>query len=136
MTGTSPVQATGRVSGQPVMRVTAVCGHIEIQQGLLVTENRRLQRNLLFPTITGKKRAALVNRFSDDSRITGYRESSVTEKSAVPTNTGKKAAANPVLTAGSSVTEVSQLQRIADDKLGGLEGFYRKLLQPTGYRAY
>ena len=49
-TGTSPVQATGRVSGQPVMRdtstssaQTAGCGHTEIQQGLPVKQDYRLQ---------------------------------------------------------------------------------------------
>ena len=50
-TGTSPVQATGRVSSQSVMRVTgtssaqtASCGHREIQQGLLVKQDYQLQR--------------------------------------------------------------------------------------------
>ena len=46
---------------------------------------------------------------------------SVTEKSAVPTIAGKKAPSNAVLTAGLPVTEVSRLQRIAGDKLGGQE---------------
>ena len=59
-----------------------------------------------------------------------------TEKSAVPTLTGKKPASNPVLTPGSPVTEVSRLQRIAGDKLGGQEVSTEKLIQPTGYRAY
>ena len=63
------------------------------------------------PTITGKK-AATVNKSSEDSRSTGYRVLPVTEKSAVPILTGKKPASNPVLTTGSPVTEVSRLQRI------------------------
>ena len=51
LTGTSPVQATGRVSNQPVMRVTrtssaqtAGCGHTEIKQVLPVKQDYRLQR--------------------------------------------------------------------------------------------
>ena len=49
LTGTSPVQATGRVTSQPVMRVTSTSsaetagfGHTEIQQGLPVKQDYRL----------------------------------------------------------------------------------------------
>ena len=57
------------------------------------------------PTITVKEKAASVNKSSEDRRSTGYRKLSVTEKSAVSILTGKKPASNPVLTAGSPVTE-------------------------------
>ena len=57
-TCTSPVQATGRVSSQPVMRVTSTssaqtagCGHTEVQQGLPVTEVYRLQRIISYREI-------------------------------------------------------------------------------------
>ena len=46
------------------------------------------------PTITVKRRAASINRFSEDSRAAGYRELPVTEKSAVPTITGKTPSVN------------------------------------------
>ena len=72
----------------------------------------------MVPTISGKKRAASVKRFNVDSKVTCHRELPVTEKSAVPTLTGKKPASNTVLAVGSPVTEVSRLQRIAGDKLG------------------
>ena len=62
LTGTSPVQATGRVSSQSVMRVTctssaqtAGCGHTEIQQGLPVKQDYRLQRNLLFLPLLARR---------------------------------------------------------------------------------
>ena len=85
------------------------------------------------PTITGKEKAATVNKSGEDSRSTGYRELPnrvlpVTEKSAVPILTGKKPASYPVLTTSSPVTEVSQLQRIACDKLVGQEVSSEKFL--------
>ena len=55
---------------------------------LLVTEKSAI------PTITGKK-AATVNKSSEDSRSTGYRVLPVTEKSAVPILTGEGPASNP-----------------------------------------
>ena len=58
------------------------------------------------PTITGKKRAASVNMFSDDSRVTSYRELLLTEKSAVRTITGKKAVSSQEMTTRLPVTEV------------------------------
>ena len=138
-TGTSPVQATGRVTSQPVLRdtgtssaQTAGCGHknparatgftgLPVTQscwwwntaGALVTENCQFR-----------------NR-SD----AGYRLL-VTEKSAVPIITGKAPAANPVLTTGSPVTKVSRLQRIEGDKLVGQEvssvkSFNQPVTEPT-----
>ena len=66
----SPVQATGRVSSQPVMRdtgtssaQTAGCGHTEIQQGLPVKQDYRLQR------VAGDTQQGYRLQ-----RITGYRE--------------------------------------------------------------
>ena len=82
------------------------------------------------PSITGKEKAASVNKSSEDSTATGYRVLMVTEKSAVPTLVDKKPASNPVLTAGSPVTEVSRLQRIAGDKLGEQEVSSEKLKEP------
>ena len=79
------------------------------------------------PTITGKK-AATVNKSSEDSRSTSYRVLPVTKKSAVPILTGKEPASNPVLTTGSPVTEVSRLQRIDGDKLVGQEVSSEKFL--------
>ena len=87
---------------------TVGCGHTEIQQGLPVKQDYRVQRvagdtaglpvteKPAIPTITGKK-AATVNKSSEHSRSTGYRVLPVTEKSAVPILTGKKPASNPVL---------------------------------------
>ena len=45
-----------------------------------------------------------MNKSSEDSRSTGSRVLPVREKSDVPILTGKKPAANPVLTTGSLVT--------------------------------
>ena len=76
---------------------------------------------------------------SADSRFTGYRELLVpewcrfpsvllvTEKSTVPMLTDKKPASNPVLTTGSPVTELYQLQKFTGDKLVGQEVFFRKI---------
>ena len=50
-----------------------------------------------------------------------------TEKSTVPMLTDKKPASNPVLTTGSPVTEVYQLQKFTGDKLVGQEVFFRKI---------
>ena len=70
------------------------------------------------PTITGKK--AGTGNMSSEDRSTGHRVLLVTENyrlqsivgyNAVPILTGKKPASNPVLTAGSLVTEFSWLQR-------------------------
>ena len=47
---------------------------------------------LLFPPLLARRRQLQLNRPSDVSRATGYRELPVTEKSAIPTITGKKAA--------------------------------------------
>ena len=85
----------------------------EIQQGLPVTQDYRLRRvaggeiqqGYWLQRITGSGTGVLL----------------VTEKSAVPIITGKEPASNPVLTTGSPVTEVSQLQRIEGDKLVGQE---------------
>ena len=122
-TGTSPVQAIGSVSSQPVMRdntssvQTAGCGHTEIQQGLPVKQDYWLQG------VAGDTQQ--VYRLQ---KITGYRVLSLTEKYAVPILTGKKPASNPVLTTGSPATDVSRLQRIAGDKLVGQEVSSEKFL--------
>ena len=81
----------------------------KIQQGLPVTQDYRLhrfaggeiQQGYWLRTIAGSG-----NR-SDAGSRTGVLL--VTEKSAVPIITGKAPAANPVLTTGSPVTEVSRL---------------------------
>ena len=85
----------------------------EIQQGLPVTKNYQLHR------VAGGEihQGYWLQRIAGSG--TGVRL--VTEKSAVSIFTGKEPAANPVLTTGSPVTEVSRLPRIEGDKLVGQE---------------
>ena len=85
----------------------------KIQQGLPVTQDYRLHR------VAGCEiqQGYWLQRIAGS----GTRVLLVTEKSAVPIITGKEPAANPVLTTGSPVTEVSRLQRIEGDKLVGQE---------------
>ena len=72
----------------------------------------------MIPLLLARRGQFSVNRFSDDSRITGCRELPVTENSAVPIISSKKAAPNPVLDSrftsyrGFPVNEL----RIAGDK--------------------
>ena len=77
--------------------------------GLPVTEKPAI------PTITGKEKAATVNKSSEDSRSNGYRELPVTEKFAVPTITDKRAA---------SVNRFSEDSRVAG---------YREICCPHHY---
>ena len=72
---------------------TAGCGHMEIQQGLPVKQDYRLQR------------------VAADTQQ-GY-WLPVPEKSAVPILTGKKPASNPVLTTVSPVTEDCRFRSVA-----------------------
>ena len=88
--------------------------------GLPVTENCWLQRNLLFPPLLGSpvRTAGLLVRVNYQLQ----------RHLLFPILTGKKPASNPVLTAGSLVTEVSWLQTIVGDKLVGQEVFTEKFL--------
>ena len=97
----STLQATGRISSQPVMRDsgtssthTAGCGPMEIQQGLPVKQDYRLQR------VAGDTQQGYWLQ-----SVAGSGVLPVTERSAVPILTGKKPASNPVLTTVSPVTE-------------------------------
>ena len=88
----------------------------EIQQGLPVKQDYRLHR------VAGDiQQGYWLQRIASSGVLP------VTEKSAVPIITGKEPASNPVLTTGSPVTEVSQLQRIDCDKLVGQEVFFSKI---------
>ena len=79
---------------------TAGYGHTEIQQGLLVKQDCRLQRiagtqNLLIPPLLARRKqlqstdSVMTAELPVTERIASYRKLSVTEKSAVPTITGK-----------------------------------------------
>ena len=125
-TSTSPVQATGRVTSQPVMRDTGTSSASDCR---LWSQNS--SKGYRLNRITGCTELLVTY-----SRATGYRELPVpeccrfrnrsaassgtrvllvTEKSAVPIITGKEPASNPLRTTVSPVTEVSRLQRIDGD---------------------
>ena len=137
----SVMRVTGTSSAQ-----TAGCGSTEIQQGLPVDQDYQLRRITFTHTgwvliqrlpyrngpaaisttkycdrlqpFVGYRELSVIERIAS-YRITSCKELPVSEKSAVPTITGKKAASNQVLTPGSLVTEISRLQRITGEKLGG-----------------